>query len=163
VISGDYEILVGASSRDIRLRATVHIDAAPCEAPDYRPSAPSYYALPHTEGTLDIPEAEYLALLGSPIAQPRTGKPFHLNTPVFELRATLVGRIFVHFAKKMAIKSMQANEGDDVERMVNSQVMDMPIRSIGMTGDFDKPAIDGMVEIFNGHWIRGLRWITKKR
>ena len=163
VEGGDYEILVGASSRNIRLSRTVHVDAAPCEVPDYKASAPSYYALPHTNGTLNIPESEYLALLGRPIPEPRKGKPFHLNTPVFELQSTLIGRIFVHFAKKMAIKSMQANEGDDVERMVNAQVMDMPIRALGMTGDFDKLAIDGMVEIFNGHFISGLRKVLKKR
>jgi len=163
VESGDYEIMVGASSRDIRLSEQVHIDAAPCEAPDYHELAPSYYALPHTEGTLDIPKSEYLTLLGGPIAEPRKGRPFHLNTPVFELRETLVGRIFVHFAKKMAIKSMKANEGEDVERMVNAQVMDMPIRALGMMGDFDKVAVDGVLEIFNGHWIRGLRKVFGKR
>ncbi len=163
VENGDYEIMVGASSRDIRLSAGVHIAADLCATPDYRTLAPSYYALPHTDGTLDIPESEYLALLGGSIAEPRKGRPFHLNTPVFELRATLIGRIFVHFAKKMAIKSMQANEGDDVERLVDATVMDMPIRSLGMTGDFDKTAVGGMLEIFNGHWIRGLRKVLGKR
>lgn len=160
---GDYEILVGASSRDIRLRATVHIDAAASATPDYHEIAPSYYTLPHTGGTLDIPEADFLALLGKPVGKPRTGRPFHLNTPVFELHATLLGRLFVFFAKRMAVKSMKASEGDDVERMVDAQVMDMPVRSLGMTGDFDKRAIDGMVEIFNGHWIRGLKLLRKKQ
>ena len=47
--------------------------------------------------------------------------------------------------------------------MVNATVMDMPLRSLGMTGDFDKTAIDGMVEIFNGHWIRGLKLVLSKR
>ncbi len=163
VETGDYDILVGASSRDNRLCAALHIDAASCIVPDYRDTAPSYNNLPHTDGTLDIPEAEFLALLGKSIRQPRKGRPFHLNTPVFELRATLLGRVFVFFAKRMAVKSMKANEGDDVERMVNATVMDMPLRSIGMTGDFDKPAIDGMVEIFNGHWIRGLKLLIKKQ
>ncbi len=163
VEAGDYDILVGASSRDIRLCAALRIGAAPCTVPDYRDIAPSYYKMPHTDGTLDIPEADFLALLGKPIRQPHKGRPFHFNTPVFELRATLLGRVFVFFAKRMAVKSMKANEGDDVERMVNATVMDMPLRSLGMTGDFDKPAIDGMVEIFNGHWIRGLKLLIKKQ
>lgn len=163
VDAGDYEILVGASSRDIRLRAALHIAAAPCDQPNYRGTVPSYYNLPHTDGTLSIPEAEFLTLLNKSVRQPRKGRPFHLNTPVFELRATLLGRIFVFFAKRMAVRSMKASEGDDVERMVNATVMDMPLRSIGMTGDFDKPAVDGMVEIFNGHWIRGLKRLLRKR
>ncbi len=161
VDAGEYEILIGASSRDIRLNAALHIDAAPCDVLDYRDTAPSYYSLPHTDGTLDIPESDFLALLDKPVRQPRTGRPFHLNTPVFELRATLLGRVFVYFAKRMAVRSMKASEGDDVERMVNATVMDMPLRSLGMTGDFDKPAIDGMAEIFNGHWIRGFKGLLK--
>jgi beta-glucosidase len=143
VEGGEYGIMIGASSRDIRLAGAVHIDAAPCDVPDYRACAPSYYALPHTDGTLEIPEGEFLALLGRPVAKPRTGWPFHLNTPVFELRATLPGRIFVHFARKMAVKSMQASEGGDVQRMVDATVMDMPLRALGMTGDFDKQAGTG--------------------
>ena len=45
VESGVYQILVGASSRDIRLDGTVDVESANPDAivPDYRQTAPSYY------------------------------------------------------------------------------------------------------------------------
>ncbi len=44
VESGDFEILVGSSSRDIKLSDTVKIQStADCEIPDYSKTAPNYY------------------------------------------------------------------------------------------------------------------------
>lgn len=43
VESGDFDIMVAASSRDIRLTATVYVDAPACDIPDYRATAPAYY------------------------------------------------------------------------------------------------------------------------
>ncbi|MGN0532226.1 MAG: glycoside hydrolase family 3 C-terminal domain-containing protein [Eubacterium sp.] len=43
VESGDFDIMVAASSRDIRLTATVYVDAPACDIPDYRVTAPAYY------------------------------------------------------------------------------------------------------------------------
>ncbi len=44
VESGDFKILVGASSRDIKLEATVNVESTvEAEIPDYRKSAPCYY------------------------------------------------------------------------------------------------------------------------
>ncbi len=163
VESGLYEILIGASSRDIRLKSNVNVNAVvQCEAPDYRLLAPSYYSLPHTDGTLDIPESEFIALVGRPLPSVRKGKPFHINTPVFELQSTFTGRIFVNIAISMAIKTMKANEGDDVEKMLNSTVMDMPLRAIGMTGQFTKDGVNGLTQILNHHYIKGLRLLLKK-
>ena len=57
---------------------------------------------------------------------------------------------------------MKANEGDDVEKMVNSTVMDMPLRAIGMTGQFTKDGVNGLTQILNHHYIKGLRLLLKK-
>lgn len=43
VESGEFEILVGASSRDIKLKGTVTVSAPEAEIPDYSKSAPAYY------------------------------------------------------------------------------------------------------------------------
>lgn len=164
VESGDYEILVGASSRDIRLSAPVHISATrECDMPDYRSMAPSYYSLPHTDGTLDLPKSEFLALVGKPLPEKQAVKPFHLNSPVFELRSTFIGRIFVFFAKRIGTKSLVISEGDDVEKMVDATIMDLPLRAIGMSGDFTREQIDGLTEILNGHPIKGLKLLLRKQ
>ena len=164
VESGDYEILVGASGTDIRLSAAVHITSATeCEMPDYRVIAPSYYSLPHTDGILDLPENEFLALVGKPLPEKRAVRPFHLNSPVFELRTTLFGKIFVFFAKRNGKKSLVISEGDDVKKMVDATIMDMPLRAIGMSGSFTRDHIDGLAEMLNGHLIKGLKLLLRKQ
>lgn len=43
VESGDFDIMVAASSRDVKLTATVNVEAPACEIPDYHTTAPAYY------------------------------------------------------------------------------------------------------------------------
>lgn len=63
--SGNFEILIGASSRDIRLSAKVHVDSSlpEAEVPDYKQSAPCYYKA----DVKNVPDGQYKALLGRDI------------------------------------------------------------------------------------------------
>ena len=69
VESGDFEILVGASSADIRLTADVKVNAAAAEIPDYRQTAPIYYD-GHVQ---EVPDEQFATVLGCEI--PPTEKP----------------------------------------------------------------------------------------
>ena len=60
VESGAFEILIGASSADIRLTAEINIKAAQAEIPDYSKTAPVYY----TGKVQDVPDNQYVAVLG---------------------------------------------------------------------------------------------------
>ena len=60
VESGDFEILVGASSADIRLSATVNVSAPEVSIPDYSQIAPAYY----TGDVQSVPEDQFVAVLG---------------------------------------------------------------------------------------------------
>ncbi len=60
VESGDFEILVGASSADIRLSATVNVSAPEVSIPDYSQIAPIYY----TGNIQSVPEEQFVAVLG---------------------------------------------------------------------------------------------------
>ena len=65
--SGEFEILIGASSRDIRLTAKVQVASSLPEAqsPDYRESAPCYYGA----DIKNVPDRQFRALLGRDIPQ----------------------------------------------------------------------------------------------
>ncbi len=63
VESGDFEILVGASSADIRLAATVNVTAPAADIPDYSAVAPLYY----TGEVQNVPDEQFTAVLGREI------------------------------------------------------------------------------------------------
>ena len=60
VESGDFDILVGASSADIRLSATVNVTAPEASIPDYSQTAPLYY----TGEVQNMPAEQFVAVLG---------------------------------------------------------------------------------------------------
>lgn len=61
--SGDFEILVGASSADIRLSEKVNVKAEKVDIPDYKETAPAYY----TADIAAIDDSQFEAVLGRPI------------------------------------------------------------------------------------------------
>ncbi len=60
VESGEFDILIGASSADIKLSATVNVTAAAADIPDYKAVAPAYYS----GDVQDVPDEQFVAVLG---------------------------------------------------------------------------------------------------
>lgn len=60
VESGEFDILVGASSADIRLSATVNVKAEAVDIPDYSAVAPLYYS----GDVQNVPDEQFIAVLG---------------------------------------------------------------------------------------------------
>ncbi len=60
VESGDFDILIGASSADIRLSTTVNVAGATADIPDYKAVAPAYYS----GNVQDVPTEQFVAVLG---------------------------------------------------------------------------------------------------
>ncbi|MFA5450219.1 MAG: glycoside hydrolase family 3 C-terminal domain-containing protein, partial [Clostridia bacterium] len=61
---GEFDILVGSSSRDIRLDKRVYLVAQTTEIADFRDAAPNYYDIAKAA---EIPEAQFEALLGASV------------------------------------------------------------------------------------------------
>jgi len=65
--AGDFEILVGASSQDIRLQTRIYKSGTSAsEIPDLRAAAPACYGL-QGQSPADVPQAQFEALLGRPL------------------------------------------------------------------------------------------------
>ncbi len=60
VESGEFSILIGASSADIRLSETVNVKAEAVEIPDYSAAAPAYY----TGDVQNVSTEQFVAVLG---------------------------------------------------------------------------------------------------
>lgn len=162
VESGEYEIRIAASSRDMRLRATVEIASKTSVAiPDYRKTAPCYYDL--SDG-LVVPKQAFIALLGHDLPQRERQKkdPYTVNSTIAEIQDSFFGRIL---AKRISTEARKVS-GDDpgMLDMVDAMVNDAPLRMLLMINAYITPKrLEGIVDILNGKLLRGIKDIRSQR
>ena len=153
VASGSYRVLVGASSRDIRLEAPVEVASLRPDAPqpDLRQLAPAYY---HPEqGFQAVPDGEFEALLGYPLPQADRlpGDPFDRNSTISDMRSTAAGRAI--FNQMMAATSsrmgIDPDPNDPNYLMAEHMMQEMPLRNLGMFGGMDPAQVDALIDRLN--------------
>lgn len=157
VEGGDYQIQIGASSRDIRLEETIQVlgsQKRPCEAAKNREyAAPSQYWPPSLE--------QFEAVLGHEVPAERPLRPFTRTSTLGELEESFIGRQFVKTVKKNAFKELGGDGPENAElvTILNAMFEDMPIRQLVMlsNGALNEKVLDGLLEMMNGHYIRGLK------
>ncbi len=134
VESGAFEILVGASSADIRLTAEVNIKASQTEIPDYSKTAPVYY----TGKVQDVPDNQYVAVLGRnlPAKDRDPNKPISIEDNFEYCRNTK------HGAKMYKLLDKLVPEG-----MAKGIALQTPFRDfISMSGGvFNETMAEGLV------------------
>lgn len=163
---GTYEIQVGASSRDIRLTGTVQVAGTDAPAPYDRERLPSYYSGKVT----DVGEEEFSALLGRsiPAAQWDRTAPLELNDAFAQLSyaKSWIGRLIYRLFKNQLDRAEAAGK-PDLDALFR---MNMPFRGMAkmMGGAVDMAMAAALVEIFNGHFFKGVgrlidSWRRKRR
>ena len=150
VEGGSYQLLVGASSADIRLTAAVTVEGT--GAPDpYAGKALEHYC---TAQVQNLPDAEFEALLGRPIPENRVridrnmtlGEMGHGRSPIGWLAAAVLGALLRRSIKKGK---------PDLNILFQ---YNMPLRALAkMTnGAISMGMVDGIVMELQGFWIIGL-------
>ena len=150
VESGSYQLLVGASSADIRLTAAVTV--AGTGAPD--PYAGKNLEHYRTAQVQNVPDAEFEALLGRPIPENKVhidrnmtlGEMGHGRSPIGWLAAAVLGTLLR--------RSIEKGKPDlNILFQYN-----MPLRALAkMTnGAISMGMVDGIVMELQGFWIIGL-------
>jgi beta-glucosidase len=164
VESGSYDILIGASSRDIRLQDCVDIkgnDAV--SVPDYKAEAPDYYNLPAER--FSIGDASFRAVYGGGFvpADKTSKKPYHRNSTIGDIKNTLIGRVLMPVINRQ-VKTI-ADGSEEMKLMLNAMIMDMPLRTFVMAskGAMNCRRVDGLADLLNGNIIRGIRRIVTGR
>lgn len=163
VESGEYEILVGASSRDIRLHGTVTRKGITEKLYDEPELAPYY-----TADIKDVPDAAFEALLGRPIPQHNWDReaPFEFNDCVSQgeyLRGGLGKAIYngvrlVRNGLLLCGKKMAANNF--------MYILDVPYRNIArMTEIFNDEQVYALLKVVNREkgGVRAFINATKER
>ncbi|MCR4925955.1 MAG: glycoside hydrolase family 3 C-terminal domain-containing protein, partial [Clostridiales bacterium] len=157
--SGDFEVMVGSSSRDIKLRETVTITSSDenVAIPDYRESAPEYY-----NGKMqEVSDASFKAVLGRDIPQANRDADagFDLSSTFDDLRATKMGNFIYTSIWKSNYKAMKVkDENDKSFRMIMASFGQTPLRSnVTMSkGMFTEKMANGVIDICTNHKIRGV-------
>ena len=147
VESGEFEILVGASSRDIRLEGKVKVESTvEAEIPDYRETAPCYYEGRANEATAE----EFEAVLGRKLPPSRRDKnaPLTLLDSLGDAKETRWGKVINDFISKFFF-----NMSDEQSvKMMEMIVLDVPMRNFITMGSgvFNEEMAKGLLMILNG-------------
>jgi beta-glucosidase len=160
VEAGHYSILIGSSSKDIRLTKKVEIeDNSNVVTPDFRQSLSEYYDL--VDGVFDISADQFYRLYGQkPCDEFENIRPFHSNSTLSQTKGTLVGNMMLWMINKQT-KQMVGDEGN---RMMEETIKEMPIRAFGMMGGDRIPKYfsEALVLLLNRKTLKGISMMLKK-
>lgn len=149
VETGKFQVLVGASSRDIRLSAELEVvSTVDAVVPDYKQTAPCYYGA----NVKNVPDSEYEALLGFPLPSATfdTTQKLTIANSLGDAKHTKwggrVNRLIDGIMNKM-FKPDDPNGG-----MIKAMALEIPIKNfISMSsGVFSEKMADGLLMILNG-------------
>lgn len=148
VESGEFAILIGASSRDMRLAKAVTVTSeATAVIPDYKASAPAYY----TADIAGITDAQFEAVLGRPLPSSKrdTTKPIDIYCCLDDARHTKWGGRLCRLIEGIMAKMGSDANGDG--KMIAAMATQIPIRNfIAMSmGVFGVEMADGLLMILN--------------
>ncbi len=167
VEGGEYALYIGASSRDIRLQATVTRKGTKETCPYDKSKLASYYS-----GKVDAVENdEFRALLGRDI--PKSGYDFYKhnrmiiteNATVADLRYSRrwVGRLFSG-AIRFAIKFLYAVGNRGMANTLVMGVLHQPVRGLAKFGGMSRRQMKALMMMFNGQLCRGVvKFLTKDK
>lgn len=148
VETGEFDILVGASSRDIRLSAAMTVTSTvDAVIPDYRETAPAYY----TADLDGMKGAQFEAVYGQalPDDKPDTSKKIDLYCCLNDARHTKWGGRICNLIEGIMSKMGSAENGDG--KMLAAMATQIPIRNfIAMSmGVMSEPMAEGLLMILN--------------
>lgn len=150
VEAGDFEILVGASSVDIRSLATITVDSVDKLSPAPDPKA------------FVADDETFAAMCARPIPQPVPTRPFTRNSTLGEIEETIlgrqIGRLIMSAGRKRA--AVEFPDADDATlKMIEAAVCEGPARAlVTMSGGIlPFTALDTFLELLNRNWFAAAR------
>ena len=158
VEAGDFEILVGASSRDIRLRATVSVAGRGSVSPVSKENHSAYY---HVSAGHHFSHADFESLLGRPMppnAKPEKGS-YTLTTPLGDMNESFLGRQLYAFAKNQAAKTVSDTGNPIMGMIIGVSIQEMPLR--GFVNVLGRSRVEALLLMINGHFVKGLLALFK--
>jgi beta-glucosidase len=171
--NGRYEIIIGASSRDLRLSEVLNVaNEVEVRNPYSKEEIKEYY---EAYNLTNVSNQTFEKLLNRRLPNLNPSEiPVHLESRFTEFQYSFLGRILynaiVGVGKrqlKKALKKPDSPERDVEKKNAMFLIRLMPnnsVRSLAASsaGAFSFNMAKGFVELANGHIIKGLRYILKK-
>lgn len=159
---GSYNILVGASSRDIRLQQRIELDGDTQPVCDQHLQGTWYEHLQGKPGKEDME-----ALLGQKISGPKHIKhrQYSIDNSIMDMQGSLVMRIMFKIMERQIGKS---NGGVDYNnpafKMSIISATEVPLKNLCIVsgGMMKKNVAQGLVHMANGRFFAGLKAMAKK-
>lgn len=154
---GEFEILIGASSRDIRLNATIDIKKGSGMVSLVDPDALASYYSPSKDRAFTL--AEFESLLGRPVPPnlPTLKGQYTLNTPLSDMQASWIGRQLYKMMGKNINKMIEGNEDSPEGLLIAAMASEMPLRTmLMMGGPLDRKKLEALLVMTNGKFFKGL-------
>jgi beta-glucosidase len=160
----NYEIMIGASSEDIRLIDTIFVNGTKAPLPYDKTKLPSYYSGKAT----NVNKEEFENLLGYKLPDSTwdRSKPLGYNDTIAQCQYAKGGfaRFAFHlitFAHWFLLKIGKRSTAN----LIMMSIYHMPFRGMArMTGGImNMPMLDGILMMVNGHFFKGLNHLLKER
>lgn len=149
VEAGEFEVLLAASSVDIRSRHRITVGSE-----DIVNTAPRPAGMVATD-------AEFAAMLGRPIPSPRESREFDRNATLAEIETTLLGRQLGRLVLRLARREVEKEfpDADDATlAMVEASMREGPARALVLMsgGKISFAVLDAVLDVLNGRWRAAL-------
>jgi beta-glucosidase len=152
---GEFEILVGASSRDIRLAGTVELVSTRqiVVDPAQIRRLQAYYA-PATGFPIDRRAFEALCGRTMPANDIAGGEEYTLNTPIADLRRTILGRLLYNAVRR---RTRALDTETPLSIMARHLIEELPLRGMVMMsgGKVTYGMLEGVLMVLNRRFLRG--------
>jgi len=155
VLKGDYEVRVGSSSCDIRLKANFQLDGKTTEKIS---TSNAFYSKFPVDA--QVPQSAFERLLGRALPDNDPDpRPFDLNTPIMDMQGSLVGRILRRVIRKQIDVMVDKDIHGPTRLMIEQMALESPLRVLMMFsgGALKRRTLDRLLKLANSRILRGVR------
>jgi beta-glucosidase len=148
---GTYDVLVGASSEDIRLEGQVLIEG----------EQPLKVASPYdTIDALFLPtDADFASLYGKQLEKEKPIIPYTRASPLSDLSYRLIGKIIL----KRIMKKELADITEPSERkMTEAFIRSLPLKGLVSFGHVSHEVVDALIHLLNRRYLKALKSYRKR-
>jgi beta-glucosidase len=161
VEAGQFEIRVGASSRDIRLQCVMSVSSEnQINASSATDTGPRL-----ADGDIAVTDTVFAAMLGRAIPSPELVRPFHVNSSINEIAQTWLGGLVRTRVVAIYQSRLGSNVTDEtLRKMFEEMANNMPLRALATLsgGQMSFKSLNVLIAVLNKRFFTALRLLLQR-